>query len=69
MTSQEKTSVENIMHEIAITKGRLKLPVCRWHRWVVPPFINVTMVNDRTVALSHVSDDFAATMKRRGWAR
>jgi hypothetical protein len=69
LTLEEKTSVENIMHEFAITKGRLNLPVCRWHRWIVPPFIGVQMVNDRTVVLSHVSDSFATTIKGRGWAR
>jgi hypothetical protein len=66
---EEKTSLENIMHEIAITKGRLKLPVCWWHRWIVPPFIGVTLVSDTTVALSHVSNGFAAKLKGRGWAR
>jgi hypothetical protein len=66
---EEKTSLENIMHEIAITKGRLKLPVCWWHRWIVPPFIGVALVSDTTVALSHVSNSFAAKLKGRGWAR
>ena len=68
-TLEDKASYENLMHEFRITKGRLKLPVCWWHRWIVPPFIGVRWLNDRTVALSHASNDFVAAMKQRGWVR
>ena len=68
-TLEEKASVENLLHELRITKGRLKLPVCWWHRWIVPPLIGMRLVNDRTVALSRVSDAFIAAMKKRGWVR
>src|SRR5262249_10305014 len=68
-TLHDKEWYENVMHELKITKGRLKLPVCWWHRWIVPPFIGVQWLNDRTVALSHGSDGFVAEMKKRGWVR
>jgi hypothetical protein len=68
-TSEEKAFYENILYELKITKGRLKLPVCRWHRWFVPPFIGVRLVTDRMVALSHVSDEFVREMKKRSWVR
>jgi hypothetical protein len=68
-TLEEKASFENLWHELRITKGRLKLPVCRWHRWIVPPLIGVRLVNDRTVALYGASDDFVAALKKRGWVR
>ena len=66
---QEKSFYEGVLHELKITKGRLKLPVCLWHRWIVPPFIGVTWVNDGTVAMSGASPGFVSEMKKRGWVR
>jgi hypothetical protein len=66
-TLQERTSFESLLHELRITKGRLRLPVCWWHRWVVPPFIGVRWVNDRRVALSGASERFVSAMKKHGW--
>jgi hypothetical protein len=68
-TLKDKESFENLSHEIRITKGWLKLPVCWRHRWIVPPFIGMRMVNERTVALSHVSPDFVAALRGLGWVR
>jgi hypothetical protein len=68
-TLEEKASVENLLRELKITKGRLKLPVCWWHRWIVPPLIGVRLVDDRTVALYSVSDVFITAMRKRGWVR
>ena len=68
-TWQEKATAENLLHEWRITRGRLKLPVCWWHRWVAPPLIGAGLVNDRTVALYGVSDGFVAAMKRQGKVR
>jgi hypothetical protein len=68
-TLEEKASFENLLHELRITKGRLKLPVCWWHRWIVPPGIGVRLVDDRTVVLYRVSDASINAMKKRGWVR
>ena len=66
---QEKSFYEGVLHELKITKGRLKLPVCLWHRWIVPPFIGMRWVNNSTVALSGASADFVGEMRKRGWLR
>ncbi|HEY1375285.1 MAG TPA: hypothetical protein VGF55_00740 [Gemmataceae bacterium] len=65
-TLKDKEAVETVAHELRITKGRLALPVCWWHRWVAPPLVGAGLVNDRTVALHGVSEDFVAAMKRDG---
>jgi hypothetical protein len=66
-TAKDKETFETLVHELNITKGRLKLPVCWWHRWVAPPLIGAGLVNDGTVALHGVSDSFVAAMKQHGW--
>jgi hypothetical protein len=68
-TLEEKVSFENLAHEMRITKGRLKLPVCWWHRWIVPPLIGVRSVDEGTVALCGGSAVFITAMKKRGWVR
>ena len=68
-TPDEKAFYETLLYELRITKGRLKLPVCWWHRWFVPPFLGVRLVSDRAVVLSHISDGFVSEMKKRGWVR
>jgi hypothetical protein len=65
----EKTSFENLLHELQITKGRLKLPVCRWHRWIAPPQVAAELVGQRTVVLLGVGDGFVAAMKKQGKVR
>jgi hypothetical protein len=68
-TSEEKAFYENLLHELRVTKGRVKLPVCRWHRWIVPPLIGMRLLNARTVAVYSVSDEFITAMKQRAWVR
>ena len=66
---QEMDTWENLLHEYRISRGRLRLPVCWWHRWIVPPFIGVRLVNEKRVALSHVSDEFVAALRKKGIVR
>src|SRR5262245_5336646 len=68
-TAGGKAAFENLLHELRVTRGRLTLSVCWWHRWVVPPLLGVRLVNDRTVALHNVSADFVTAMRKRGWVR
>jgi hypothetical protein len=68
-TRQQQETFENLLHEARITKGRLRLPVCWWHRWVAPPLIAARLVNDRKVALSGACDGFLAALKKRGRLR
>jgi hypothetical protein len=69
LTLEEKASVENLLHELRITKGRVKLPVCRWHRWIIPPLVGVELTHERTVVIYGVCPDFVSALKKRGWVR
>ena len=68
-SSRDKWRFENVLHELKVRRGKLKLPVCWRHRWLLPPLIGVALVNERTVALSGASDEFVAEMRKRGWVR
>jgi hypothetical protein len=68
-TRQQQETFENLLHEAKITKGRLKLPVCWWHRWIAPPLIAARLVNDRKVALHGACDGFLTALKKRGRLR
>jgi hypothetical protein len=68
-TRQEQETFENLAYELRITKGRLSLPVCWWHRWVAPPLVAVRLVNDRTIALYGACDGFLTALKKRGMLR
>jgi hypothetical protein len=68
-TLQEKNWYENLFHEFKISRGRIKLPVCWWHRWIVPPFIGQRVVNDRRVELRNVADEFVSAVRKKGWVR
>ena len=66
---QQMDTFENLLHEYRISRGRLQLPVCWWHRWIVPPFIGAGVVNERKLELRGVSDEFVAAMRNRGRVR
>jgi len=68
-TSKEKDTFEYLLHEYKISRGRIKLPVCWLHRWIVPPFIGVRVVNERRVELRRVSDEFVSAIRKKGWGR
>jgi hypothetical protein len=65
----DKEWYDNLAHEYQITRGRVKLPVCRWHRWLAPPAIGIRLVSKSRVALSGVSDEFIAALKKKGWVQ
>lgn len=62
-TMHDKETFENIQHEFQITRGRLRLPVCWWHRWIVPPLVAAGLVSERTVVLYGAGEGFLAAMK------
>jgi hypothetical protein len=63
----DKEWYENLEHELRITKGRVKMPVCGWHRWFVPPSIGVRLVTKSRVSVSGLSDEFADALRKKGW--
>jgi hypothetical protein len=50
-------------------KGVLELPVCWWHRWIMPPAIFVKSLTEREVTVSGLSDKFVAALRGKGWGR
>jgi hypothetical protein len=49
-------------------KGGVELPICWWHRWIMPPLIGIKSMTERHVTLWGLSDSFVQAMKRRGWS-
>ena len=68
-TWRDRWRFESILHEIRVGRGKVKLPVCWRHRWLLPPLVGVRLVNETTVAISDASDQFVAEMRRKGWLR
>jgi hypothetical protein len=68
-TWRDKESYDDLVHELRITRGRVKLPVCSWHRWFVPPFIGMRFVTKTRVAVSGISEEFTAALRKKGWLR
>lgn len=50
-------------------KGVLELPVCWWHRWIMPPLLGVKSMTGNCVTLWGLGDGFVRAMKQRGWSR
>ena len=50
-------------------KGVLELPVCWWHRWIMPPAIAVKSLTESEVTLCGLSDKFVEALRRKGWGR
>jgi hypothetical protein len=49
-------------------KGVVELPVCWWHRWIMPPCIGIKSMTENQVTLCGLADSFVEAMKRRGWS-
>jgi len=59
----------NLRQLFARGKGVLELPVCWWHRWIMPPAIVVKALTEREVTLAGVSDKFVEALRAKGWGR
>ena len=66
-TWRDKESYDDLVHELRITRGRVKLPVCSWHRWFAPPLIGIRLVTKTRVAVSGISEEFTAAVRKKGW--
>ena len=49
-------------------KGVVALPVCWWHRWIMPPWIGIKSMTENHVTICGLADSFVEAMKRRGWS-
>ncbi len=43
---------------------RLNAPLCRWHKWIVPPRFHVLKITEHLVHLTGVSDEFVRALNR-----
>jgi hypothetical protein len=68
-TWRDKESYEDLAHEVRITRGQVKLPVCSWHRWFAPPAIGIRLVARTRVAVSGLSEEFTDALRKKGWLR
>src|SRR4051794_35098337 len=50
----------DVLEKMARSPGSIPLPVCWWHRWIIPPSVTVTAEARGTVVLAGVSREFAA---------
>jgi hypothetical protein len=50
------------LERMARGPGRIRLPVCWWHRWIVPPSVSATAGNDGKTHLTGLSAEFAKAM-------
>jgi hypothetical protein len=66
---QDKTEFDSLAHQWKITKYKLRLPVCWWHRWFAPPWVAVRWLSETRVALHGAGDDFLAALKKQGKLR
>ena len=57
------------LERMARSPGQLRLPVCWWHRWIIPPATTATAVTGGKIALVNVSAQFAAALHERGRTR
>jgi hypothetical protein len=44
----------------------IRLPVCSWHRWIVPPGVRAE-ARGESVRLLNIGDGFAAALRAWGW--
>jgi hypothetical protein len=49
-------------------KGVIALPLCWWHRWILPPAFGIKSMTERRVTLWGLADSFVQAMKQRGWS-
>ena len=49
----------------ATQRPSLSVPVCRYHRWVVPPSTYIKSISDDTIELASVSPEFVAQLPKQ----
>lgn len=53
----------NSLERMMCGPGSIDVPVCWWHRWIVPPTVEVSVAGSR-LRLTDVSEEFAAAIPR-----
>ena len=53
------------LEKLITSTEAIELPVCWWHRWIVPPVLSVQAVTEATVTVAGVAPEFAAACRDR----
>jgi len=65
VSDDEQRRWHDLRQLFAQGKGVVELPVCWWHRWIMPPLIGIKSMTGRHVTLWGFADRFARAMKDR----
>ena len=68
VSDDEQRRWHELLQSFARGKGTVELPVCWWHRWIMPPSIGIKSMTERRVTLWGLADAFVRAMKQRGWS-
>jgi len=68
VSDDEQRRWHDLRQLFAQGKGVVELPVCWWHRWIMPPLIGIKSMTERRVTLWGLADRFVQAMKQRGWS-
>jgi hypothetical protein len=69
VSDDEQRRWHDLQQMFAQGKGAVDLPVCWWHRWIMPPLIGIKSMTERRVTLWGLGQGFVEAMKQRGWSR
>ena len=61
VTSSDHAALDNL-ERLARSPGSVLVPVCWWHRWIVPPAVTASTAGGQ-IRLSGVSGEFAAAVR------
>jgi len=53
---------------LAKGNGVVELPICWWHRWIIPPMLGIKTMTERQFTLWGLCNSFVQAMKQRGWS-
>jgi hypothetical protein len=66
-SDEEQRRWHDMQQMLAQGRGVVELPVCWWHRWIMPPMLGVKSMTEHQVILWGLADSFVQAMKQRGW--
>jgi hypothetical protein len=68
ISDDEQRRWHDVRQLFAQGKGVVALPVCWWHRWIMPPLLGIKSMTGSRVTLGGLADSFVQAMKQRGWS-
>ena len=68
VSNDDQRRWHDLQQLFACGKGVVELPVCWWHRWIMPPLIGIKSMTESRATLWGFADRFVRAMKQRGWS-